>query len=175
MQSPTHWCLKERPAHIPIQSNARLNLLTLTCSVVCLPPQAYSNKFRVAALEASVFHFPLVPWSAAERNGHTHGSFYLTLSTPSRHGGVLFSEIVFLVRAAFMAARARLRFPQNLKKSQLPYGQPSRTPLQANPQPGYQEMYIQPQKLAHKMCAQSEISLIFVISIDCSGSAKIAK
>ena len=72
MQSPTHWCLKERPAHIPIQSNARLNLLTLTCSVVCLPPQAYSNKFRVAALEASVFHFPLVPWSAAERNGHTH-------------------------------------------------------------------------------------------------------
>ena len=51
-----YWCLKEHPAHIPIQSNTRLGLLTSVCSVVCLLPQAYSNKFCVAALEAHVFH-----------------------------------------------------------------------------------------------------------------------
>ena len=31
-------------------------LLTSTCSVVCLFPQAHSNKLRLAALEAPVFH-----------------------------------------------------------------------------------------------------------------------
>ena len=49
--------MKERSAHIKIQSNAWLSLLTSTCSVVCLLPQAYSNILRLAALEASVFHF----------------------------------------------------------------------------------------------------------------------
>ena len=57
MLSPTHWCLKERPAHINIQSSARLSLLTFTCAVVCLLPQAYSNKLRLAALGLPVFHF----------------------------------------------------------------------------------------------------------------------
>lgn len=67
MQSPTHWCLKECPAHIKIQSSARLSLLTFTCSVVCLLPQAYSNKLRLAALEAPVFH---TLWClAAQRKG----------------------------------------------------------------------------------------------------------
>ena len=40
-----YWCLKEHPAHISIQSNTRLSLLTSTCCVVCLLPQAYSNRF----------------------------------------------------------------------------------------------------------------------------------
>ena len=67
MQSPTHWCLKECPAHIKIQSSARLSLLTFTCSVVCLLPQAYSNKLRLAALETPVFH---TLWClAAQRKG----------------------------------------------------------------------------------------------------------
>ena len=67
MQSPTHWCLKECPAHIKIQSSARLSLLTFACSVVCLLPQAYSNKLRLAALEAPVFH---TLWClAAQRKG----------------------------------------------------------------------------------------------------------
>ena len=48
--------MKEHPAHIAIQSNTRLSLLTSTCSVVCLLPQAHSNKFRLAVLEALVFH-----------------------------------------------------------------------------------------------------------------------
>src|SRR5699024_7947784 len=42
-------------------------LLTFTCSVVCLLPQAYSNKLRLAALEAPVFH---TLWClAAQRTG----------------------------------------------------------------------------------------------------------
>ena len=54
MQSPTHLCLKERPAHIRIQSSVTLSLLTSTCSVVCLVPQVYSNRFLTAALEVLV-------------------------------------------------------------------------------------------------------------------------
>ena len=50
-----------------------LSLLSFTCSVVCLLPQAYSNKFRLAALEATV-SCRFVPWSAAERNGHIYAS-----------------------------------------------------------------------------------------------------
>lgn len=53
-----------------------LSLLTSTCSVVCLLPQAYSNKLRLAALEAHFVSFSLVPCSAAERNGHKHGFCY---------------------------------------------------------------------------------------------------
>ena len=34
-----------------------LGLLTFTCSVVCLLPQAYSNKLRLAALEVPGFIF----------------------------------------------------------------------------------------------------------------------
>ena len=34
-----------------------LSLLTSTCSVVCLLPQAYSNKLRLAALEVPGFIF----------------------------------------------------------------------------------------------------------------------
>ena len=34
----------------------KLGVLTSTCSVVCLFPQAYFNKFSVAALEAPLFH-----------------------------------------------------------------------------------------------------------------------
>ena len=50
-----------------------LSLLTSTCSVVYLLPQVQFNKLRLAALEVLIFHFPLVPWSAAERNGHIYG------------------------------------------------------------------------------------------------------
>ena len=51
-----------------------LSLLTSTCSVVYLLPQVQFNKLRLAALEVLMFHFPLVPWSAAERNGHMYGT-----------------------------------------------------------------------------------------------------
>lgn len=59
--------MKERPAHITIRSNTKLGVLTSTCSVVCLFPQAYFNKFSVAALEAPLFH-PLL-CLAAQRKG----------------------------------------------------------------------------------------------------------
>ena len=67
MQSPTYLCLKERPAHIFIQSSARLSLLTSTCSVVYLLPQAYSNKLLTAALEAPPFDAIL--YLGAQRKG----------------------------------------------------------------------------------------------------------
>ena len=42
-----------------------LGLLTSTCSVVCLLPQVYSNKLRLAALEALCF----ILFGALERSG----------------------------------------------------------------------------------------------------------
>ena len=42
-----------------------LSLLTSTCSVVCLLPQAYSNKFQLAALEVLYF----IPFGALECSG----------------------------------------------------------------------------------------------------------
>ena len=71
MQSPICLCLKERPAHIKIQSDIRSSLLSPTCSVVCLLPQAYSNNSLIAVIEAPVSYL-FVPWSAAERNGHIY-------------------------------------------------------------------------------------------------------
>ncbi len=67
MLSPTYLCLKERPAHIHIQFNTKLSLLTSTCSVVCLFPQAYYNKFSLAAIGAEKVLFLFVP--SAQRKG----------------------------------------------------------------------------------------------------------
>lgn len=48
--------LKERWTHINIWSVSRMCPLTFLRSVVCLHPQAYSNKFSIAALMAIQFH-----------------------------------------------------------------------------------------------------------------------
>ena len=49
------------------------SLLTSTCSVVCLLPQAYSNKFRLAALEAPCF----ILFGALERSGKEWSYIYM--------------------------------------------------------------------------------------------------
>ena len=66
-QSPIYLCLKECPAHICIRSVSRLFPLSSTCSVVCLHPQVYSNKYSIAVLVAIQFHAVLC--LVAQRKG----------------------------------------------------------------------------------------------------------
>ena len=54
----------------------------MLCSVPV--PLAYSNKFRLAAIEALLFRIPFVPWSAAERNGHNNEAIFKCSYTKNR-------------------------------------------------------------------------------------------
>ena len=51
----------------------------MLCSVPV--PLAYSNKFRLAAIEALLFRIPFVPWSVAERYGHNYEASTAKVST----------------------------------------------------------------------------------------------
>ena len=63
-----------------------LSLLTSTCSVVCLLPQAYSNKLRLAALEVPGFIFL---WClGAQRKGMVINMDYMTLKEASEKWGI---------------------------------------------------------------------------------------
>ena len=99
MQSPTHWCLKEHPAHIKIQSSARLSLLTFTCSVVCLLPQVHSNKLENAVLVAPVFH-PLWCLEAQRKGMVINMEAILQVENLTKHyPGFLLDHVSFAVPA----------------------------------------------------------------------------